>query len=90
MTTDSETTEQYLNFVRNRFLIYVLVFLCHVTTNLEGSQIRLQSRTGLIFFRLAVLIINMTGLARPVRIITSTIVIIFRDNIYSVIPHGRQ
>jgi len=27
MTTDSETTEQYLNFVRNRFLISVLVFV---------------------------------------------------------------
>ena len=26
MTTDSETTEQYLTFVRSRFLIYVLVF----------------------------------------------------------------
>jgi len=34
MTTDSETTEQYLTFVRSRFLIYVLV-LCHVTMNLE-------------------------------------------------------
>ena len=37
MTTDSETMEQYLNFVRNRFLISVLVFLCHVTTNLEQN-----------------------------------------------------
>ena len=27
MTTDSETTEKYLNFVRTRFLIYVLVFV---------------------------------------------------------------
>ena len=27
MTTDSETMEQYLNFVRTRFLIYVLVFV---------------------------------------------------------------
>jgi len=27
VTTDSETTEQYLTFVRNRFLIYVLVFV---------------------------------------------------------------
>ena len=26
MTTDSETTEQYLTFVRSRFLISVLVF----------------------------------------------------------------
>ena len=29
MTTDSETTEQYLTFVRSRFLIYVLVFVSH-------------------------------------------------------------
>ena len=27
MTTDSETTEQYLTFVWSRFLIYVLVFV---------------------------------------------------------------
>jgi len=27
MTTDSETTEQYLTFVRTRILIYVLVFV---------------------------------------------------------------
>jgi len=27
MTTDSETTEQYLTFVRSRFLISVLVFV---------------------------------------------------------------
>ena len=27
MTTDSETMEQYLNFVRTRFLIHVLVFV---------------------------------------------------------------
>ena len=27
MTTDSETMEQYLNFVRSRFLISVLVFV---------------------------------------------------------------
>ena len=27
MTTDSETTEQYLTFVRSRFLTYVLVFV---------------------------------------------------------------
>ena len=27
MTTDSETMEQYLNFVRTRFLIAVLVFV---------------------------------------------------------------
>jgi len=29
MTTDSETMEQYLNFVRTRFLISVLVFVSH-------------------------------------------------------------
>jgi len=27
MTTDSETTEQYLTFIRSRFLISVLVFV---------------------------------------------------------------
>ena len=36
MTTDSETTEQYLTFVWSRFLIPVLVFV-----NLEGSQFTL-------------------------------------------------
>jgi len=34
MTTDSETTEQYLTFVRSRFEICPS-FLCHVTTNLS-------------------------------------------------------
>ena len=29
MTTDSETTEQYRNFVRTRFLISLLVFVSH-------------------------------------------------------------
>ena len=29
MTTDSESTEQYLTFVPSRFLIYVLVFVSH-------------------------------------------------------------
>jgi len=29
MTTDSETTEQYLTFVWSRLLIYVLVFVLH-------------------------------------------------------------
>jgi len=29
MSTDSETTEQYLTFVWSRFLIYVLVFVSH-------------------------------------------------------------
>ena len=38
ITTDSETTEQYLTFVRSRFLIYVLVF-CHLTSNLKRRDI---------------------------------------------------
>ena len=41
MTTDFETTEQYLNFVRTRFLISVPFF---VSRDYEP-----QSRTGLIF-----------------------------------------
>jgi len=41
MTTDSQTTEQYLSFVRTRFLVSVLVF---VSRDYEP-----QSRTGLIF-----------------------------------------
>ena len=41
MTTDSETTEQYLNFVRTRFFISVPVFVSH--------DYELQSHTGLIF-----------------------------------------
>jgi len=40
MTTDSETTEQYLNFVRTRFLISVPVFVSH--------DYEPQSRTRLI------------------------------------------
>jgi len=36
MTTDSETMEQYLNFVRTRFLICVLVFVS-MTTNFEQN-----------------------------------------------------
>ena len=44
MTTDSETTEQYLNFVRTRFFISVLVF---VSRDYEP-----QSHTGLIFVQL--------------------------------------
>ena len=42
VTTDSETPEQYLNFVQIRFLISVLVFVS-MTTNLEGSQISEES-----------------------------------------------
>ena len=41
MTTDSENTEQYLNFVRTRFLIPVPVFV--------SRDYELQSRTWLIF-----------------------------------------
>jgi len=52
MTTHSETMEQYLNFVRTRFLIYVLVF---VSLDYELGRVSdlggvdHQSRTGLIF-----------------------------------------
>ena len=48
MTTDFETMEQYLNFVRTRFLISVLVFVSR-DYELEGSQISEESHTGLIF-----------------------------------------
>ena len=41
MTTDSETTEQYLNFVWTRFLISVPVFV--------SREYEPQSHTGLIF-----------------------------------------
>jgi len=34
MTTDSETMEQYLNIVRTRFLISVLVFVSQTKQNL--------------------------------------------------------
>ena len=39
MTTDSETTEQYLTFVRSRFLISVLVFVSH---DLELGRVSVQ------------------------------------------------
>jgi len=39
MTTDSETTEQYLTFVRSRFLIYVLVF---VSRDFELGRVSVQ------------------------------------------------
>jgi len=39
MTTDSETTEQYLTFVRIRFLIPVLVF---VTRDFELGRVSVQ------------------------------------------------
>jgi len=39
MTTDSETTEQYLTFVRSRFLKYVLVF---VSRDFELGRVSVQ------------------------------------------------
>ena len=39
MTTDSETTEQYLTFVWSRFLIYVLVY---VSCDLELGRVSVQ------------------------------------------------
>ena len=39
MTTDSETTEQYLTFVRSRFLISVLVF---VSRDFELRRVSVQ------------------------------------------------
>ena len=39
MTTDSETTEQYLNLVRSRFLISVLVF---VSRDFELGRVSVQ------------------------------------------------
>ena len=39
MTTDSETTEQYLTFVQSRFLIYVLVF---VSRDFELERVSVQ------------------------------------------------
>ena len=56
MTTDSETVEQYLNFVRTRFLISVLVF---VSRDYELGRVSdfggvdRHSRTGLIFLTVA-------------------------------------
>jgi len=40
MTTDSETTEQYLTFVWSRFLIPVLVF---VSRDFELGRVSVQS-----------------------------------------------
>jgi len=39
MTTDSETTEKYLTFVRSRFLIFVLVF---VSREFELGRVSVQ------------------------------------------------
>ena len=39
MTTDSETTEKYLTFIRSRFLIYVLVF---VSRDFELGRVSVQ------------------------------------------------
>ena len=53
MTTDSETMEQYLNFVWTRFLISVLVFVSRLSDKLgrvsDFRGVDRQSRTGLIF-----------------------------------------
>jgi len=39
MTTDFETTEQYLTFVRSRFLISVLVFVSRLRTWKDLSSV---------------------------------------------------
>ena len=50
MTTDSETMEQYLNFVRTRFSISVLVF---VSRDYElGTKFRLIVIRGFHFWQL--------------------------------------
>ena len=52
MTTDSETMEKYLNFVRTTFFISVLVFVSYDYELGRVSDFRgvdRQSRTGLIF-----------------------------------------
>jgi len=52
MTTDSETMEQYLNFIRTRFLISVLVFVSHdyeLGRVSDFREVDRQSRKGLIF-----------------------------------------
>ena len=43
MTTDSETMEQYLTFVRSRFLISVLVFVSH---DFELGRVSVQFKTA--------------------------------------------
>ena len=43
MTTDSETTEQYLTFVRSRFLISVLVF---VSRDFELGRVSVRFATA--------------------------------------------
>ena len=53
MATDSETMEQYLNFLRSRFLISVLVFVSHdyeLGRVSDFGGVDRQSRTGLIFY----------------------------------------
>ena len=52
MTTDSDTMEQYLNFVRTRFLISVVVFVSHdykLARVSDFQGVDRQSHTGLIF-----------------------------------------
>ena len=68
MTTDSETTEQCLNFVQTRFLISVLVFVSRdyklgtkiSCDNLDFGGVDHQSRTWLIFYRLYVYLHSFT------------------------------
>jgi len=43
MTTESETTEQYLTFVRSRILISILVF---VSRNFELGRVSVQFANG--------------------------------------------
>ena len=54
MTTDSETTEQYLTFIRSRFFISVLVFVSRdykLGRVSDFGGVDRQSHTGLIFIR---------------------------------------
>ena len=62
MTTDSETMEQHLNFVRTRFLISVLVFVLRdyeLGRVSDFAGVDRQSRTGLIFFLLQAFALNI-------------------------------
>ena len=47
MTTDSETTEQYLTFVWSKFLISVLVFVSH---DFKLGRVSVQFANALITF----------------------------------------
>jgi len=57
MTTDSETMEQYLNFVQTRFLISVLVLVSRDyelgrVSDFVGETVDRQSHMGLIFINM--------------------------------------